>query len=43
MLEDKVEKQKPCNCRDKCIVDGKCLLTNVTCKVKSDVNDISEK
>ena len=29
MLEDKVEEQKQCNCRDKCMVDGNCLLTNV--------------
>ena len=29
MLEDKVEERKQCNCRDKCMVDGNCLLTNV--------------
>ena len=28
MLEDKTEKRKQCNCRDKCMVDGNCLLTN---------------
>ena len=29
MLEDKAEERKQCNCRDKCMVDGNCLLTNV--------------
>ena len=29
MLEGKVEERKQCNCRDKCMVDGNCLLTNV--------------
>ena len=32
MLEDKAEEQKQCNCRDKCIVNGNCLLTNVISK-----------
>ena len=29
MLEDKAKERKQCNCRDKCMVDGNCLLTNV--------------
>ena len=29
MLEDKAEERKQCNCRDKCLVDDNCLLTNV--------------
>ena len=29
MLVDKVEERKQCDCRDKCMVDGNCLLTNV--------------
>ena len=32
MLEDKTEKQKLCNFRDKSLVDGNCLLTNVIYK-----------
>ena len=29
MLEDKAEKWKQSNCRDKCMVDGNCLIKNV--------------
>ena len=29
LLEDKVEEKKQCNCKDKCMVDGYSLLTNV--------------
>ena len=29
MLEDKVEKRNQRNCRDKCMVDGNCLLKDV--------------
>ena len=28
MLGDKAVEQKKCNCRNKCMVDGNCLLTN---------------
>ena len=34
MLEDKVEERKQCNCRDKCMMDGNCLLTNVIYRAK---------
>ena len=30
MLEDKVNERKQCNYRDKCMVDGNCLLIDVT-------------
>ena len=29
MLDKKVEERKQCNCRNKCILDGNCLLTYV--------------
>jgi len=29
LLEDKVEEKKQCNCKEECMVDGNCLLTNV--------------
>ena len=32
MLEDKAEERKQCNYRDKCMVDGNCLLTNFICR-----------
>ena len=32
LLEDKVEVRKICICRDKCMVDTNCLLTNVIYK-----------
>ena len=34
MLKDNTEETKQCKCRDKCMVDGNCLITNVIFRAK---------
>ena len=43
MLRDKVEERKQCNCRDKCMVHGNCLLTNVIYRAMVITSEKSEQ